>query len=278
MTPVGKLSDFREDKGVDDVYLSNVGIMAEDKALKKASDTARKEMEEFARLLEEDVRIYSKQTDSDVKSIIASSNKSYIQNPYKIYSDSAKVLFEKAKTIQRNHNELMAMLQASFFLTVTSFEGFVNLIYELYLDKDLSKENNVVDRINRLNIDLKIILAPYFCSCFEKNVIENDEVFKKYRAIINLRNDYVHGNVVEPMRYVVHESDDLHFLINRDHQSQNAYGLPKNVSELKQEDIEFVQRTIEEMIDKIVTSMSPLYRMDFSTYLNKDYVVKVSND
>ena len=61
MVMEGGLADFKESERVNGVYLSGVGIMAEDRALKEASDIARRELKEFTHLLTKEVEKYSKQ-------------------------------------------------------------------------------------------------------------------------------------------------------------------------------------------------------------------------
>ena len=60
------------------------------------------------------------------------------------------------------------LCRASFLLFIAAFEGFLNLLYELYLRPDL-KDSRILGRLSREQIDLKILMAPVYCTCFAQS-------------------------------------------------------------------------------------------------------------
>ncbi len=128
-----------------------------------------------------------------------------LQNPYLIYYDSADkllVLAEQLESLQYDpklkgsslnivndwliQQNYLDFCRSAFFLYLASFEGLLNLIYELYLRKEL-RDERIYERLSREQIDIKLRLAPVYCSCFKSSLIDHrSDEFKKFHTIVNL--------------------------------------------------------------------------------------------
>jgi hypothetical protein len=180
--------------------------------------------------------------------------------------------FERARKLlgQREGWKDPLDLATAFFLLVASFEGFLNLVYELYLEPSLRQDVRAREHLNRSPIDVKLRLAPLYCSCFKVRVLAMDEAFKRWQAVINLRNNLIHANLSASMTLREHTEGGVPFLISRD-VGKNRYNLPDKFSELKQEHLDFVCETIEQMVESVLSSMKVRYQQELSKVLHRPY-------
>jgi len=208
-----------------------------------------------------------------------------IQNPYTLYYESANTLLDMARncTDISDREEIEQVLKrlkdwssqydlcrSAFLLYIASFEGLLNLIYELYLKKNL-RDERIVERLTREQIDIKLRLAPVYCECFQDNPIDHtSEEFKNFHSIINLRNDFVHANFTKSMRTPVVVEDGYTFLISPIDKSLN--GIPRSFSNLQIEHIEVVKQVIETMIERLIECMKPRYRKEFRDVIDQEYI------
>ena len=221
-----------------------------------------------------------------------------IFNPYSNYLYDAEQLLNRAKTLKETkqerpespdadediihkvvdelnemlarENEVNALVRASFFLFMAAFEGLLNLIYELYLKPEL-RDKRVYDRLAREEIDLKVILAPTYCVCFgdEKLAFRADE-FDRFQFIVGLRNNFVHANLTLHSKTAIVSEDRHLFVIGPDYVGK--YQLSQHISGLTIQNIEFVQSTVNDMVQTILHTMSPEYRETFEYVMHRDSI------
>jgi len=67
-----------------------------------------------------------------------------------------------------------ALYQSAFLMFLSSFEGFLNILYELYLKREL-RNDRLYERISREQIDVKLRIAPIYCDGFKTKVINHEE-------------------------------------------------------------------------------------------------------
>lgn len=157
---------------------------------------------------------------------------------------------------------------AVFFLFIASLEGLLNLVYEVYLFKELREDERIKAFISRAQIDIKLRAMPVYCSCFNVHLIDSDETFKKIHSIFNLRNDLIHANMTSAMtakRYEVHGR-----LFHSHEDKKNKYSLPQTARSLTIENLQFVCEAVEKMVENIMVSMKPRYKREFERVLHQD--------
>jgi hypothetical protein len=196
---------------------------------------------------------------STTRELAKQAKRHILQNPFRLYYDSAVSLLESAK--QADSFSAEPFCRAAFFLFISSFEGFMNLLYELYLNPAL-RDDRIADRLSREQIDIKIRLAPIYCECFSQQRFDHTtEAFKRFHSLANLRNDFIHANVTTPLKRPIVVKDDLTFVVDSD--QRDKYGLPVNPTDLSADDIQKVQETIDGIVEQVLTSMRPRYRHEF---------------
>jgi len=225
------------------------------------------------------------QRKSKIKSVIKSATRKIFENPFITYYSTAVSLLELASFIDdvilqgasaaRNNSEvdissLMTggfelwekkndLYRSAFLMFLSSFEGFMNILYELYLKEEL-RTDRLYERINREQIDIKLRIAPIYCDGFKTKVINHeDDRFKNYLRLINLRNDYVHANLVKRLERYIHEEDDYTFII----ENEDTSDIPTNISELELKHIHIAKECIDKIVELVIESMDTRTRKEF---------------
>lgn len=250
-------------------------------------EAAKKIAESFYKVL----KIKAQRFRSKINSAPTKAVGSVLQNPFSLYFESANSLLELVEDLKSNDlmlksevkpqkpediNEKFAQLEklndlyrSMFFLYIASFEGLLNLIYDLYLKKNL-RDDRIYERLIKEQIDIKIRLAPIYCECFNGNLIDNEsEQFKQFHTIINLRNDFIHANLTKPMRSFFVRDDKYTFLIN---QIADKNELPKNFGDLNYEHVLHVRDSIISMSDMILDHMKPRFRSEFRDIMYDEFI------
>lgn len=205
-----------------------------------------------------------------------------IENPFFTYRETADSIYELLEKLKKpevtSEGQLSLegwgkhydLCRAAFILYLSSVEGFVNLIYELYLRKEL-REKRIYDRLSREQIDLKLRLAPVYCECFKEGILDSEnDAFKNFHSLVNLRNDFVHANFTKPMMNPVIYEDGFEFVVDVD--SSTSIGIPSNFREFESEHVELAKNITQALIDHVVEAMSPRYRREFEEILSEEHI------
>jgi hypothetical protein len=230
------------------------------------------------------LKLQSTKALAKLKSSSANATGYIFQNPYAIYFSSAKNLLEQGKSLIDSERPWIVkkkqsdLIRSAFFLFVASFEGFLNLIYELYLKPSL-RDERIYARLSREQVDIKLRLAPMYCLCFGVDTIDHkNDLFQKFQYIVDLRNDFIHANLTKPMRTAVVTEDKHEFLY--EYEADGKYGLPKSIAALDVDDIKFVMETIEAMVNFVIEAMKPRQKHEFRPSILEEqiYVTVVDNE
>jgi len=158
----------------------------------------------------------------------------------------------------------------AFFLFLSAFEGLVNLIYEIYLRPDL-REDRFIQRFAREQLDLKLRLAPLYCDCFTPGPIDaNLSEFKEWHTVLNLRNDFIHANLVDGLRHKLIRFDARQFFVHAGRQSPDQ--LLRSAGELESDDLRRVKQCVDSMVKLIRKRLRHGYRAGFERLVESTYV------
>jgi hypothetical protein len=246
-----------------------------------SKDKSVQNSEKFANtlnsLLEKEGRKFQKELNFKIKEPFAR----IIQNPYKLYFSTAENLRDLAvDLISNSHNKSdisnsfqlfqkqFDISRSAFLMYLSSFEGFLNLVYEIYLKPEL-RDERIYNTINREQIDVKLRLLPTYCEGFKVPIIDkNDERFKNYHRIVNLRNDFVHANLIKSEESQVFIEDDFEFI----YLSNSDVQIPKDFSKISIENVDTARKYILDMIDLVFESMKRTYRIDLENQLENEVI------
>ena len=90
------------------------------------------------------LRKASERHKSHIQKLAKETSHYVLENPFRLYYNSASSLLESAKNT--NIFDSGSLCLAALFLFISSFEGFMNLLYELYLDSAL-RDDRISDRL-----------------------------------------------------------------------------------------------------------------------------------
>jgi hypothetical protein len=125
-----------------------------------------------------------------------------IENPFALYYRTAQELIEIAEKLHTKHGTPSStasglgdwsthytICRAAVFNLIAAIEGLLNLMYEIYLKAEL-RDDRIVQRLAREQIDVKLRLAPIYCDCFiGKPIDHTTEAFRTFNRLVNTRND-----------------------------------------------------------------------------------------
>lgn len=225
------------------------------------------------RIGQEFVQLVTQQAPHDAKRInrlVQQARYRTLQNPYQTYFSSAENLLRLAENTPHLVDR-EDLCRAAFFLFLSSFEGLLNVIYDLYL-KPLLRDERIRNDVNRANIDLKLRLAPLYCICFSGDEIQytSDEL-SRYLAIVELRNDFIHANLLPTMKTPIIEEDGFVFPIEQ--RETNKYNIPRSLASLEPHHLTFVRQTVQDMVEAVTNSMNHRYKHDFKQALSDPQIM-----
>jgi hypothetical protein len=232
------------------------------------------EAKEFIELIRKQTRKYV----AKVSSARSRAAGLMIRNPFQMYFNTAEELIKLSQEEALNTLEKWGtpekLYRAAFFLYEAALEGLLNLIYEIYLDPLLRNEQ-ISSRLQREQIDIKLRLAPLYCTCFKPGLIDDKtEEFRKFKAIVELRNKFIHANITEPMKSPIIVEDGLEFWIWDP--KFGKYDLPGSAEQLTIDHLEFVRQAIWNMADTIINMMKAQYGRIFAQIITHE-ILRVEN-
>ena len=181
-----------------------------------------------------------------------------------------KHLENSANNIFQRDAEVHALIRSAFFLLIASFEGLLNVIYEIYLKSEL-RDIRIYERLSREQIDLKVLLAPMYCTCFaQETIIFSGDEFDRFRYVVNLRNDFVHANLTAHMKTAIIQEDGLTFVVEPE--EAGKYGLPYSITNLTPENIEFIHQTIMDMYSAVINAMDESHQEIFVNAMKSEEI------
>ncbi len=204
-----------------------------------------------------------------VRSASLTATELVLLNPFAAYFSGAEALMDALDNAVENRilGIREHLIPSAFFLLVASFEGFLNLLYELYLKPSL-RDERVYQRLGREQVDLKLRLSPIYCVCFKYELIgyASDE-FQRLQYIVGLRNEFIHANLTGPMKVPVALEDGYNFLLQSE--SVGKYSLPRDIGLFDVQHLKFVRQTVEDVVAAILDSMEPRYKRELLSVLRE---------
>ena len=231
----------------------------------------------------------AQQKKAKIKLLVKEAKHKLLENPFVTYYSTAENLLELSTAIDQWTLSNSASLQdelskgigpaltssldlwdkksdlyrSAFLMFLSSFEGFLNIMYELYLKTEL-RADRLYDRISREQVDVKLRIAPIYCDGFKtKTINHEDDRFKNYLRLVNLRNDYVHANLIKSLeRYIIEEDNHTFILENED-----TSDIPSNINELELKHVELAKKYIDDIVELVFESMETKTKREFKSII-----------
>ncbi|HUJ30071.1 MAG TPA: hypothetical protein VLY23_02240 [Candidatus Acidoferrum sp.] len=246
----------------------------------KNKDEARATL--LSQELERQISLAVSKRGSLLSSILKTPVGHVIENPFALYYHTAGALTELARqlcatretpsppTTPSWESAPSALCRAAFFQLIAAVEGLLNLVYELYLRKEL-RDIRIVERLAREQVDMKARLAPIYCDCFEGRPIDHTtQAFQNFQRLVNRRNDFIHANLTKSMKSPIVRHDKITFVASPE--DSGASPIPGSMTELGIEEVEAITIVVDDLVEQILETMSPRHRKVFRSVMYEDFI------
>ena len=205
-----------------------------------------------------------------------------IRNPYSIYRRTTGDLMNQAyKVVEeiykiRSEKDFLksvnginlgivvgSLYRAAFMSNFLSLEGFINLIYKLFLRERYRKEI-YEKRLRGEMLPIKILEIDTYCHSFENPPLtEKDELFSATQHFINIRNQFLHANICEPMESHYVKLDKHNVVVESE--VKEKYGITSDLNKLTNIHIIRAEKLVEKIVLKILQSLVEKIKLPFAT-------------
>lgn len=186
-----------------------------------------------------------------------------MDNPFHIYMTQARSL------LQTLPEDSAYASTAPFFLLWAAVEGFVNMIYELYLDEAYRHDKRILEQLKRRNLETKLRMTPAFCHGFALKVIPTGKEMKRFKDIITLRNELVHANLNTSM--IGHEKGlDGYIFVDTPKGIRAHYETANSPTLLSKSTLTTMFETVENVVELVLQAMDIRYRHELEKVLHRE--------
>ena len=204
-----------------------------------------------------------------------------IFNPYALFSGTSTLLLQEAKRViaeiegyqitkedpfnVKGLNRglaVAALFRSAFLMNYLSLEGFINLIYTIFLDKRY--RNDFYERkLQNEMIITKLLEIDKYCNDFSHQVIyPEEELFKAFQHLTNIRNDLLHANVGRGMESHLVKIGEYELLTKE--KPEEKYGIKSHPGELTNVDVIRAERVVEKIVIKIINALNDRIKWKFA--------------
>ncbi|RLF44281.1 MAG: hypothetical protein DRN29_08750 [Thermoplasmata archaeon] len=220
-----------------------------------------------------------------------------ILNPYALYClttedlmNQANKIAEEIKSLQKekdihkffeaiSKSRIVASLyRAAFMTTFLSLEGFINLVYTLFL-KDRYRNDIFEKRLRNEMLPIKILEMDVYCHSFDHPPLkEQDELFAALQHFINIRNLFLHANISDAMEAHLVKLDG--YLVVTRSEVEEKYGITSDMRNLTNAHIIRANKLVRKLVVKVLQAMAEEVRYPFAivhSHMWVEYVRKKPN-
>lgn len=204
-----------------------------------------------------------------------------IYNPYALFSNTSILLMEEAKNViteiegyksskddpfnvkALNRGVAVAALyRSAFLMNYLALEGFMNVVYTIFLKKRY--RNDFFERkMQNESIVTKLLEIDKYCDEIVQQVINSDEeLFKVFQHLTNIRNDLLHANISKGMESHLVRIGEYELLTKE--KPQEKYGIKSHPGELTNVDVIRSRRIVEKIVVKIINTLNERIRWKFA--------------
>ncbi len=213
-----------------------------------------------------------------------------IFTPYSIYKNTTRDLMSQAEKIINEINKLekimenigeltnknytvASLFRAAFMTSFLSLEGFVNLIYFLFI-KDRYRHDIYERRLDREMLPIKILEMDTYCHSFKHAPLtQKDELFSAIQYFMNIRNQFLHANICEPLQ--THMVIQDKYILAVKGTSEEKFGLTTDIRNITNIHILRAEKLVEKYVIKTLQSMNDDIKLPFAvvhSYIWIDYI------
>jgi hypothetical protein len=168
--------------------------------------------------------------------------------------DSPETFLDIQNAIWNKHETVASLFRASFMSTFLSLEGFINLIYFLFI-KDRYRCDMFEERIKKGEmLPIKILEMDTYCHSFKHPPLnKDDELFSAIQQFTNIRNLFMHANICAGMETPLVMHGEYPIVVKK--KSEEKFGLPTDIFELTNIHIIRTYKLVEKFVAKTILAM-----------------------
>jgi hypothetical protein len=160
-----------------------------------------------------------------------------------------------------------------------ALEGFINLVYHAFLKPDLREgDRQLKERLERMDIDLKVLLAHHLCQGFKKGIDRDSEVYRQFAKLKDYRNKVFHSGIVDSLKSVLMVEDGFLYNVDIDRFRRSIDDFPFTRKRLQKDDILAIKHIIDSLIKEIIDGLEEETREMVNRHILKGLVVPFRKD
>lgn len=190
-----------------------------------------------------------------------------------------EILRYDARTSESQDKKKMAhvddsILRCGMFYcsTVTYFfmalEGFVNLIFHVFLKKKFRHEAPSMEQ--RFDLGQKLTFMTSLCEGFKENSAVSSTIISDFKKLQKYRNSLFHSKVEDSLKSLCFFEDGFTYTYN----IKDTF-LPSQKAELTLEDVNIFHKLVDKIRDEILNSMNRDTRMLTNNYIMKEAYIPI---
>ncbi len=206
-----------------------------------------------------------------------------IRNPYSMYRAVTGTIIKQADCLQEEVQKLRGekdfsklieslnieifqnrLFLAAFMNTFLCLEGFINLIYRLFLRKRY--QNDIYERkLKNEMLPIKILEMDVYCHSFLHSPFNiDDELFSAIQHFLSLRNSFLHANICETMESHLIKHGEYFLQVKGEGKGKRDYGLGFTPGDIGKNQVIRANRLVEKSVIKTIQALKPGIRAAFT--------------
>jgi hypothetical protein len=166
-----------------------------------------------------------------------------------------------------------------FMYYFMALEGFINLVFHALLKPDLRKTGRQLEeRLEKMDIDLKVLLMDHLCRGFRKGVSKESEVYREFAKLKDYRNKIFHSGIVDSLKNVLMIEDGFLYNIDIDRFRRSNDDFPFTRKLFRKEDVLRMKQIIDSLIKEIVEGLEEETQKMVKRYILNDLLVPFWKD
>jgi hypothetical protein len=211
-----------------------------------------------------------------------------VRNPYALFSNIADGLMEQAEEYVRlilSYDEgsedwtqwhyaqarVGQLFSSALVNVILSMEGFVNLVYMLFL-RDRYRGLEIYERrLRNEMLPVKVLEMDMYCHSFDRSPLAgNKDLLDAISHLIEVRNLIIHANVSDAMHQRVIMKGGYPLRIRN--RPSSKFGIPIDVAHVTNKHVVQADMLVDKLIVSVIKAMSRKVRRDFATVHWLDWI------
>lgn len=155
----------------------------------------------------------------------------------------------------------------SFLISV---EAMFNILFEVYLKKEIREDETIRQRIFRLSLLDKWLLFASLCTCFAHPLNRKCQGYRSLKRLMRIRNSWAHAIVSDEMRIFMIRKDKTMFATRR---SPISKDIPPLISSVDYSLARKVKNDVDAIKLEILSAMKKNDQRKFAKALEQDHIL-----